>query len=117
MEVSDAEERCDVLLDRMSYYTDALQLKELEPDRVVYNAVLNALAKSKQVRSCMSPPPPRMHRTQSCLARWRCSHPAPMELWAHRAAGADYGYGEEQVEAATTMVAVMTEPPRSTLRG
>ena len=48
MKVSDAEERCDVLLDRMSYYTDALQLKELEPDRVVYNAVLNALAKSKQ---------------------------------------------------------------------
>uniref|UniRef100_A0A7S4ERC5 Pentacotripeptide-repeat region of PRORP domain-containing protein n=1 Tax=Pseudo-nitzschia australis TaxID=44445 RepID=A0A7S4ERC5_9STRA len=46
--VSDAEERCDVLLERMSQYRDMLQLEDLEPDRVVYNAVLNGLAKSQQ---------------------------------------------------------------------
>jgi len=46
--ISDAEERCDVLLERMSHYKDMLQLEHLEPDRVVYNTVLNALAKSQQ---------------------------------------------------------------------
>ena len=47
-EVSNAEQRCDILLDRMSHYRDMLDLEDLEPDRVVYNAVLNALAKSQQ---------------------------------------------------------------------
>ena len=46
--ISDAEERCDVLLERMNHYNDVLQLENLLPDRVVYNAVLNALAKSQQ---------------------------------------------------------------------
>jgi len=46
--ISDAEERCDILLDRMCHYRDVLELEDLEPDRVVYNAVLNALAKSQQ---------------------------------------------------------------------
>ncbi|VEU36011.1 unnamed protein product [Pseudo-nitzschia multistriata] len=46
--VSDAEERCNILLDRMSHYRDMLHLDELEPDRIVYNVVLNALAKSQQ---------------------------------------------------------------------
>ncbi len=47
-EVSNADERCDALLDRMSFYRDTLDLEDLEPDRVVYNALINALAKSQQ---------------------------------------------------------------------
>jgi len=47
-DISNADERCDVLLDRMRLYRDVHGLEDLEPDRVVYNAVLNALAKSRQ---------------------------------------------------------------------
>ena len=46
--ISNAEERCDILLDRMSYYQDALEVEDMKPDRVIYNAVLDALAKSHQ---------------------------------------------------------------------
>jgi hypothetical protein len=46
--ISDAEERCDALLQRMLHFRDVFQLADLEPDRAVYNAVLNALAKSRQ---------------------------------------------------------------------
>lgn len=46
--ISNAEERCDVMLDRMSHYKEMLELEDMVPDRVVYNAVLDALAKSQQ---------------------------------------------------------------------
>lgn len=46
--IVDAEERCDALLNRMHYIKDNFQLKDLEADRAVYNAILNALAKSLQ---------------------------------------------------------------------
>jgi hypothetical protein len=46
--ITDAEGRCDALLDRMQYYRNTLGVANLEPDKAVYNAVLNALAKSSQ---------------------------------------------------------------------
>jgi hypothetical protein len=46
--IPDAEERCEVLLNRMEHYREVFQLDDLEPDRAVYNAYLNALGKSKQ---------------------------------------------------------------------
>jgi hypothetical protein len=46
--IADAEERCDALLNRMHVFKDVFQLKEMEADRAVYNAILNALAKSQQ---------------------------------------------------------------------
>ena len=46
--IPDAEVRCDALLDRMRYYQNTLGLSNLEPDKAVYNAILNALAKSAQ---------------------------------------------------------------------
>jgi hypothetical protein len=46
--IPDAEERCDALLQRMTHLRENYQLDNLEPDRSVYNAILNALAKSCQ---------------------------------------------------------------------
>ncbi|KAG7354972.1 PPR: pentatricopeptide repeat domain containing protein [Nitzschia inconspicua] len=46
--VAHAEERCEKLLNRMQLYKENFNLADLEPDRVVYNAYLNALAKSQQ---------------------------------------------------------------------
>ena len=46
--IPDAAARCDRLLQRMLYYRDNLQFRDLEPDQLFYNAVLNALAKSYQ---------------------------------------------------------------------
>ncbi len=46
--IPDAEARCDRLLQRMLYYREILQISDLEPDQAVYNAILNALAKSCQ---------------------------------------------------------------------
>ena len=49
--IPDAEERCDALLQRMNHFREVFQFEDLEPDRAVYNAVLNALAKSFQAKS------------------------------------------------------------------
>jgi Pentatricopeptide repeat domain len=46
--IADAEKRCDALLNRMYHIKEVFQLKDLEADRAVYNAILNALAKSQQ---------------------------------------------------------------------
>jgi len=46
--IPDAAVRCDALLQRMMHYRDNLHFHDLEPDQAVYNAVLNALAKSYQ---------------------------------------------------------------------
>jgi hypothetical protein len=46
--IPDAGSRCDALLYRMFQYRDNLQFQDLEPDQAIYNAVLNALAKSSQ---------------------------------------------------------------------
>ena len=40
--------QCDALLQRMLHFRDVFHLTDLEPDRAIYNAVLNALAKSRQ---------------------------------------------------------------------
>lgn len=49
--IVDADIRCDVLLNRMRYYRNTFGVTNLEPDRAVYNAVLNALAKSSQLHA------------------------------------------------------------------
>ena len=64
-EVSNAEERCDLLLDRISHYRDMFDLESLEPDRIVYNAVINALAKSQQ--------PDAVERVEDILAMMESS--------------------------------------------
>jgi PPR repeat family len=46
--IPDADERCDALLSRMDHYREVFRLDDLQPDRSVYNAYLNALAKSQQ---------------------------------------------------------------------
>lgn len=46
--IPDADERCDALLQRMFHFRDVFGLQRLDPDVAVYNAVLNALAKSRQ---------------------------------------------------------------------
>ena len=44
--VTDAEERCEALLQRMTQWKDVFQMDDLEPDTAIYNGYLNALAKS-----------------------------------------------------------------------
>jgi hypothetical protein len=46
--IPDAKEQFEVLLNRMEHYREVFQLDDLEPNRAVYNAYLNALGKSKQ---------------------------------------------------------------------